>query len=250
MSGHNKWSSIKHRKGAQDQKRGKVFTKLIRDITIAVKESGKDQETNAKLRAALEKARVANMPKDTVNLAIKRGAGEIQGESFEEFNYEGYGPGGVAILLEILTNNRNRAASEVRNIFERHSGNLGETGCVGWLFERKGLICIQDDTVTEDKLMDLSLEAGAEDIRHEKDEFMVTTDPASFEKVKTTLEKAGLTLNSAELTMIPQNTVKLDGKNAEKMLKIMDALEELDDVQNVYANFEIDEEIIEQFMEK
>ncbi|MDD5091659.1 MAG: YebC/PmpR family DNA-binding transcriptional regulator [Candidatus Wallbacteria bacterium] len=249
MSGHNKWSSIKHRKGAQDAKRGKVFTKIIREITVAVRESGKELDTNSKLRTILLKAKEANMPKDTVQTAIKRGAGEIQGEIYNEITYEGYGPSGVAVLVEALTDNKNRTASEVRNTFDKHGGNLGESGCVGWMFSRKGLIIIGEGNTSEDHLMNLTVEAGAEDISHEADEFEITTASSSLDAVRKILEDAGLEIKSAEITMLPQNTIKLEGKDAEKMLKLMNSLEDNEDVQNVYANFEIDEKLIEKFAE-
>jgi YebC/PmpR family DNA-binding regulatory protein len=249
MSGHNKWSSIKHRKGAQDAKRGKIFTKIIREITVAVKEGGKDPDINNRLRTALEKARGANMPKDTLQNAIKRGAGELSGVNYESFSYEGYGPGGVAVMVDILTDNKNRTAADVRHTFAKHGGNLGENGCVGWLFDRKGSITIKSEGLDEDTLMDIVLEAGADDIVNNDDEFEVLTEPSSLENVKKALTEKGIEYESAELTMIPQNTVKLDGKDAAKMLKLIDDLEDNDDVQNVYSNFEIDDEVLEQLAE-
>jgi len=245
MSGHNKWSSIKHRKGAQDAKRGKIFTKIIREITVAVKEGGKDPDINSRLRVALEKARTANMPKDTLQNAIKRGAGELSGVNYENFSYEGYGPNGVAVLVDILTDNKNRTASEVRHTFAKHGGNLGENGCVGWLFDRKGSIIINADGIDEDTVMDVALEAGADDVVNNGDEFEVLTDPSSLEEVKSAFNEKGISFETAEITMIPQNTVKLDEKDASKMLKLIDALEDNDDVQNVYSNFEIDDDVLE-----
>jgi len=244
MSGHNKWSSIKHRKGAQDAKRGKIFTKIIREITVAVKEGGKDPDINSRLRTAMEKAKQANMPKDTLQNAIKRGAGELSGVNYESFSYEGYGPGGVAVLVDILTDNKNRTASEVRHSFAKYGGNLGENGCVGWLFDRKGIIIINSNSIEEDTLMDIALEAGAEDIVNNGDEFEIVTDPSNFEAVNKVLEEKGIQIENSEITMIPQNTVKLEGKDADKMLKLIDELEDNDDVQNVYSNFDIDEEVM------
>jgi YebC/PmpR family DNA-binding regulatory protein len=245
VSGHSKWATIKRKKGAEDAKRGKVFTKIIREITVAAREGGGDPDGNPRLRTVIEKAKEANMPHDNVTRAIKKGTGELEGASYEEHSLEGYGPGGVAVMLHILTDNKNRTVSEIRNVFSKNGGNMGEAGCVAWVFHKKGLIQFTKSQVTEDALMDQALEAGAEDIQDEEDTWDVTTDPASYEKVKTALESKGLKPLSAEVTMIPQNSVELLGHDAEKMLKLMEALEDHDDVQNVYANFDIPKEEME-----
>lgn len=239
MSGHSKWSSIKHKKGAADAKRGKVFTKLIKEITTAARIGGGDPESNARLRVAVSQAKIENMPKDNIERAIKKGMGAIEGESYEECIYEGYGPGGVAILVEALTDNKNRTTSEVRHILSKYNGNMGETGCVSWLFDKKGLICFDKDTVDEDKIMELALEAGADDINTDENEIEVYTDISNFEDVKKVFESNGLVSIISEISMIPQTSVKLEGKNAETMLKLMEMLEDSDDVQKVYANFDI-----------
>jgi len=245
MSGHSKWSTIKRRKGAQDAKRGKIFTKLIREITIAARMGGKDQTGNARLRSAIAAARAVNMPKDNIERAIKKGTGELEGYSLEEAIYEGYGPGGVAILVEALTDNRNRTTAELRYVLNKHGGNLGEAGCVAWMFDKKGLIVFNGAEVDEDEIMEIALEAGAEDVKGEDDQIEVITLQADFEEVKKSFEEQDIKYDLAEVSMIPQNTVKLDEKQAQQMLKLMDALEDSDDVQNVYANFDIDEEIMD-----
>ncbi|HKZ18097.1 MAG TPA: YebC/PmpR family DNA-binding transcriptional regulator [Geobacteraceae bacterium] len=247
MSGHNKWSTIKHKKGAADAKRGKVFTKLIKEISIAAKIGGSDPGGNPRLRTAVDKAKAENMPKDNIERAIKKGAGEMDGVNYEETTYEGYGPGGVAVLVEVMTDNRNRTVSDVRSIFSKCNGNMGESGCVSWIFDKKGLIVFSGDT-DFDKLFEASLEAGAEDVSDEEDQIEVMTDPSNFIEVRESLEKAGFKYESAEVTMIPQTMVKLEGKQAESMLKLMDRLEDNDDVQNVYANFDISQEEMERMM--
>jgi len=247
MSGHNKWSTIKHKKGAADAKRGKVFTKLIKEISIAAKIGGSDPGGNPRLRTAVDKAKAENMPKDNIERAIKKGAGEMDGVNYEETTYEGYGPGGVAVLVEVMTDNRNRTVSDVRSIFSKCNGNMGESGCVSWIFDKKGLIVFSGDT-DFDKLFEAALEAGAEDVADEEDQIEVMTDPANFIEVRESLEKAGFKYESAEVTMIPQTMVKLEGKQAESMLKLMDRLEDNDDVQNVYANFDISQEEMERMM--
>jgi YebC/PmpR family DNA-binding regulatory protein len=248
MSGHNKWSTIKHKKGAADAKRGKVFTKIIKEITVAAKLGGGDPDGNPRLRTAIDKAKAENMPKDNVERAIKKGAGGLEGTTYEETTYEGYGPGGTAVLVEVMTDNRNRTVSDVRSIFTKCNGNMGESGCVSWLFDKKGLLVFPQKTTDFDKLFEAAIEAGADDVTDEGDVFEVLTDPTAFHEVKTALEKAGFKAESGEVTMIPQTMVKLDGKNAENMLKLMDRMEDNDDVQNVYANFDISEEEMEKMM--
>ena len=246
MSGHNKWSTIKHKKGAADAKRGKLFSKLIKEITLAARLGGGDPDGNPRLRTVLDKARSANMPKDNVERAIKKGTGELEGVNIEEITFEGYGPAGVAVLVETLTDNRNRTVAELRHIFEKSTGNLGAAGCVGWMFSKHGILEFEKSTVAEDVLMETALEAGAEDISEDDELFTVTTDPSAFEAVKQACEAKGLKYIEAELSMVPQNTVKLDHAAATKMLKLMDVLEDHDDVQHVYANFDIDAKTMEE----
>jgi YebC/PmpR family DNA-binding regulatory protein len=246
MSGHSKWSQIKRKKGAADAKRGQVFTKLIKEITVAARFGGGDPEGNARLRTAIAAAKAENMPKDNIERAIKKGTGELEGVTYEEFPYEGYGPGGAAVLVEVLTDNKNRTTAEVRHIFSRTGGNLGEAGSVAWMFHKKGYIVIEKAAVGEDKLMEVVLDAGAEDIETSDKEYEVTTDPQKLDAVKKALEKAGIKYQVAELTMYPQSTVPLDGKHAEQMLRLMEQLEEHDDVQKVYSNFDIPDTVMEQ----
>ena len=248
MSGHNKWSSIKHRKGAVDAKRGKIFTKLIKEITVAARDGGGDADTNPRLRTAIAAAKAVNMPKDNIERSIKRGTGELEGVSYEELVYEGYGPGGVAVMVDILTDNRNRTAADIRHIFNKGNGNLGENGCVAWMFDTKGLIVFEKENIGEEELFDLALEAGADDVEEitEDGTFEVITTTENFEAVKQAFDEKGWAYVSAEVTKIPQNTIKLEGKAAEQMLRLMEKLEDSDDVQNVYANFDIDMELIEQ----
>jgi YebC/PmpR family DNA-binding regulatory protein len=247
MSGHNKWSTIKHKKGAADAKRGKVFTKIIKEISVAAKLGGGDPTANPRLRTAIDKAKSENMPKDNIERAIKKGTGEMEGVNYEEITYEGYGPAGVAVLVEVMTDNRNRTVSEVRSIFTKCNGNMGETGCVSWMFDKKGLITYPK-SVDFDKLFEAAIEAGAEDVVEQDDQIEVTTDPSSFMEVRDALNGAGFTFENAEVTMIPQTMVKLEGKQAESMLKMIDRLEDNDDVQNVYANFDISTEEMEKLM--
>jgi YebC/PmpR family DNA-binding regulatory protein len=244
MSGHSKWANIKHRKAAVDARRGKIFTKLIRELTVAARQ-GSDPETNPRLRAAIAAAKSQNMPGDTIERAIKRGAGEVGGEELEEVIYEGYGPGGSAVLVRVLTDNKNRTVSEVRRIFSKFGGNLGESGCVAWMFELKGRIAFEKGTVSEDELFEAALEAGAEDMKTEESEFVVITEPQDFAKVKEALESAGFKPSAAEVTMIPKSTTHIEGKDAEMMLKLMEALDESDDVQSVYSNFDIPDKYFE-----
>lgn len=247
MSGHNKWSTIKHKKGAADAKRGKIFTKIIKEISVAAKLGGGDPAANPRLRTAVDKAKAENMPKDNIERAIKKGAGGLEGVTYEEIIYEGYGPGGVAVLVEVMTDNRNRSVSEVRSIFTKCNGNMGEAGCVDWMFDKKGLI-IYDKSVDFDALFEAAIEAGADDVAEADEQIEVTTEPSSFIEVKEALEAKGFKHQSAEVTMIPQTQIELEGKQAESMLKMMDRLEDCDDVQNVYANFDISSEEMEKLM--
>ncbi len=245
MSGHSKWSTIKRKKGAADAKRGNLFTKLIKEISVAAKLGGGDPEGNARLRTAIATAKTENMPKENIERAIKKGTGELEGVNYEELTYEGYGPGGVAIMVEVLTDNKNRTIADIRNSFSKHNGNLGESGCVSWIFTLKGLILFDQDKVDEERLIEAVLDVGAEDIREREREFEVITDPAQFEDVKRAAQDAGLEYSFAEVTMIPQSTVRLLGKEAEQMLRLMERLEDSDDIQRVYANFDIPDEVME-----
>ncbi|UCB51924.1 MAG: YebC/PmpR family DNA-binding transcriptional regulator [Candidatus Zixiibacteriota bacterium] len=245
MSGHSKWSTIKRKKGKADAARGKMFTKLIKELTVAAREGGGDRDANARLRSAVQAAKAANMPAANIDKAIKKGTGELPGVSYDQVSYEGYGPGGVAVLVETLTDNKNRAVSDVRNIFARHGGNLGEVGCVGWMFERRGVIQVDRGKVDEDQLLEIALEAGASDMSSEEDYFEVVTPFEKFDAVRKALDGKNIPMNQAELTMIPQTTIKLEGRQAEQMLKLMEDLEDHDDVQQVYANFDIAIEIME-----
>ncbi|SEM57581.1 DNA-binding regulatory protein, YebC/PmpR family [Syntrophus gentianae] len=248
MSGHSKWSTIKRKKGALDSKRGKIFTKIIKEITLAARLGGGDIEGNSRLRQAVLAAKNENMPKDNIEKAIKKGTGEIGGGvAYEEITYEGYGPGGVAVLVEVMTDNKNRTVAEIRHIFSKHGGNLGENGCVSWLFDKKGSIIFERKSIDEDVLMELALEVGAEDIREDENEIEIITDPAMYESVRDALDGKGLKYVQASVSMVPQNTIKLEEGRAEQMLKMIDKLEDNDDVQNVYANFDIDDEIVEKF---
>ncbi len=246
MSGHSKWSTIKHKKGAADARRGKIFTKLIKEITTAARTGGGDPEANPRLRVAVLKAKAENMTKENIERAIKRGTSASEGgEAYEEYTYEGYGPGGVALLVEVLTDNKNRTTAEVRHIFSRYNGNLGEAGSVAWIFSKKGYLSFEKQTVDEDKIMELALDAGAEDVRGDDDTVEVITDVSSFEAVKKVFDDHGARYVVGQIDMIPQTSVKLEGKNAETMLKLVEALEESDDVQNVHANFDISNEEME-----
>ncbi|AEF94095.1 UPF0082 protein yeeN [Desulfotomaculum nigrificans CO-1-SRB] len=244
MSGHSKWATIKRKKAKIDAQRGKIFTRLSKEIIIATRIGGPDPSGNMRLKTAIEKAKAANIPNENIQRAIQKGAGGGEGTNFDEFYYEGYGPGGVAILLKVATDNRNRTAGEVRHIFSKHGGNLGETGCVSWMFKEKGVIIVDrsETNISEDDLMLLALEAGAEDIKVEEDSFEITTAPQDFEKVRSALVEQGIPVADAELSMVPDTTVKLQGEEAEKMQKMIDLLEDNDDVQEVYTNFESDDE--------
>jgi YebC/PmpR family DNA-binding regulatory protein len=245
MSGHSKWSSIKHKKGATDAKRGKIFSRLIKEVTVAARLGGGDPNGNPRLRTAIQIAKAENMPKDNIERAIKKATGELEGISYEEVNYEGYGPGGVAMLIDCLTDNKNRTVADIKHLLDRHGGNLGEPGCVAWMFEQKGLIVLDKDKVDEETLIDVALEAGAADVKDSETEFEVVMEPADFEAVKKALDDAGLIYTLAETSMIPQNTIKLDGKRANQMLNLIDALEDHEDINHVYANFDIPDEVLE-----
>jgi len=249
MAGHSKWAQIKHKKAREDAKRGKVFTKLTREIITAARLCGGDPNNNPRLRQAIAAAKAANMPNENIQRAIKRGTGELEGVSYEEGVFEGYGPGGVAVMVKVLTDNRNRTVSDIRYIFNKYSGNLGETGCVSYMFEKKGVIHVDKNSIDEEKLMELILEAGAEDMKSDDSAqiYEIFCDPQSFDNVKEAIEREGGKVEYAEITMLPQTTVKLSGKQAEQMLKLMSALEDNDDVQAVYANFDISEEDMEAF---
>lgn len=245
MSGHSKWSTIKRKKGATDAKRGKVFTKLIKEITVAARSGGGDPDANPRLRTAIVAAKSENMPKENIERAIKKGTGELEGVSYEEVIYEGYGPGGAAVLVESLTDNKNRTVADVRHIFTKSGGNLGESGCVAWMFDNKGFLVLEKKDVNEEVLMDVALEAGAEDIRDDESTFEVITAPEDFESVKRALDDKVLKCIVAEITMLPKTTVELEGKEAEQMLRLMEGLEDLDDVQKAYSNFDISDETLE-----
>ncbi len=246
MSGHSKWATIRHKKGAADARRGKIFTKLIKELIVAARMGGGNPEGNPRLRAAVLAAKAVNMPKDNIDRAIKKGTGELEGVNYEEIMYEGYGPGGVAVLVEIMTDNRNRAASEVRHIFSRNGGNLGEAGCVAWMFNKKGSIVFDRKAIPEEELIELALEAGAEDVKDQEDQFEVITSPEDFTNLKAAFDDKGLEYELAEITMSPQTNVRIeDPKTAQQLLRLMDALEDADDVQHVYANFDIPDQIIE-----
>jgi len=248
MAGHSKWSNIKRRKSQVDAQRGRIFTKLGKQLITAAREGGGDPEMNFRLRLVIEKAKAANMPNDNIERAIARGTGDVEGVDYEEIVYEGYGPGGVAIMLEILTDNRNRSASEIRYLFSRHGGNLGTSGCVAWMFAKKGLLTVKREgqDIDEDELFLLALEAGAEDIKEDDGQYEITTLPEKYVAVKEALTEYGILLETAEITMIPTSTVEVKDEEAKKLLKLLEALEEHDDVQEVYANFDMPDEILAQ----
>ncbi len=245
MSGHSKWSTIKHKKAKVDAARGKIFTKLIRELTTAAKLGGGDPNSNPRLRTAIDAARGANMPKDNIDKAIKKGTGELPGVTYEETSYEGYGPSGVAVFVEVLTDNKNRTTAEIRHVFGKYGGNLGESGCVAWMFERRGEIVLEGDDLNEDEIMEAAIDAGAMDVYFDEDVCHIYTEIEDLDTVRESLESKGLKPTRSGLTRIPQNTVALEGKSAETMMKLMDYLEEHDDVQNVYANFDIPEEVLQ-----
>jgi YebC/PmpR family DNA-binding regulatory protein len=245
MSGHSKWATIKHKKAAVDARRGKVFTKLIRELTSAARMGGGDADSNPRLRTAVAAAKTANMPSDTIQRAIKKGTGELPGEVYEEIIYEGYGAGGVAILVDVLTDNKNRTVAEIRHLFAKHGGNLGESGCVAWMFARKGVITLNTNQIDEDTLLELVLEAGGDDVKTEVDVYEIVTAPEAFEDVRSALEQKELTLDVAEVTMMPQNTVPVEGKQAEQVLRLVEALDDQDDVRKAHANFDISDEVMD-----
>jgi YebC/PmpR family DNA-binding regulatory protein len=244
MSGHSKWSSIKHKKALVDARRGKAFTKLIRELTSAAKAGGGSPDMNPRLRTAVAAAKNANMPADTIQRAIKKGTGELPGEVYEEVTYEGYGAGGVAVLVDVLTDNRNRTVAEIRHLFSKYGGNLGENGCVAWMFGRTGLITLDVNQLQEDALLELVLEAGGDDVRIEDDIYEIRTTPEAFEDVRVALEERRLTFGVAEITMLPQNTVPVEGKQAEQVVRLMEALDDHDDVRKAYANFDIPDAVL------
>jgi YebC/PmpR family DNA-binding regulatory protein len=244
MSGHSKWATIKRAKGAKDAARGKLFSVIIKEITIAARQGGGDPNGNPRLRLAIEKAKGANMPNDNVKRAIQRGSGELEGQAYEEITYEGYGPAGVALLVEVITDNKNRTVAEIRHIFSRNNGNLGETGSVSWKFDRKGVISVPK-TMSEDEMMMVVLDAGADDMMVEDETFDVYTSAADFHKVRAALEAQGLAIGESAIEMVPKNTIKVEGKDAEGVLRIVEAFEDHDDVQNVFADFDIDASVME-----
>jgi YebC/PmpR family DNA-binding regulatory protein len=241
MSGHSKWATIKHKKGAADARRGKIFTKLIKEITVAARMGGGDPEGNPRLRAAIAAAKAENMPADNIKRAIQKGTGELPGATYEEATFEAYGPGGVAMILEVATDNRNRTLSEIRHIFSKSGGNLGEHGCVAWMFSKRGYIVVPKDRADEETLLTLASEAGADDMREDDGNWELLSPPAAFQQVVDRLKAANITPSVAEISMVPQSSVKLTGKSAQQMLRLMEELEDHDDVQHVYANFDIDE---------
>jgi YebC/PmpR family DNA-binding regulatory protein len=245
MSGHSKWATIKHKKAATDARRGKIFTKLIRELTIAARSGGADPVTNPRLRTAILAAKGENMPNDNIERAIQRGTGTLEGETLDEVTFEGYGPGGVGVLVQVVTSNRNRIVSEVRHMFSKNGGNMAENGAVGWMFHRKGDIVVPKDLADEDKMLGIVLDAGAEDLRDDGSSWEVTTPPEAVEKVREALVAAGITPASAEVSWLPQNYIKLSGSQAQQMLRMVETLEDHDDVQHVYANFDIDEKEIQ-----
>ena len=239
MSGHSKWATIKHKKGALDAKRGKIFTRLIKEVTIAAKQGGGDPDGNPRLRGAIAAAKAENMPADNIKRAIQRGTGELEGVSYEEITYEGYGPGGVAVIVDVLTDNKNRAVSEVRHAFSKNGGNLGESNSVSWMFTKKGVIVVAKDAASEDKLTEIVLESGAEDLSDEGDNWEILCEPKEFENVVAALKAAKITPEHAEVTMISSTYTKLEGSSASQMMRLLDTLEDLDDAQNVYSNFDM-----------
>ncbi|HDL04430.1 MAG: YebC/PmpR family DNA-binding transcriptional regulator [Candidatus Zixiibacteriota bacterium] len=245
MSGHSKWATIKRKKGKADAERGRMFTRLIKEITVAARQGGGDPDANPRLRTAVGTAKAANMPADNIKRAIQKGTGELPGVSYDEVTYEGYGPNGVAVYVECLTDNKKRTVAEIRHLFSRYNGNLGENGCVAWMFDKKGIINVETSVADEDTLLEIALEAGAADFSNQGDVYEIVTPPADLEQIRAALEEKSIPVVSARATMIPQNTIKLEDKPAETMIKLYEALEDHDDVQNVYANFDIDDSVLE-----
>jgi len=244
VAGHSKWAQIKHKKAQVDAKKGKIFTKIVKEISVAARLGGGDPEKNPRLRLAIDRAREVNMPSDNIKRAIMKGTGELPGTSYEEIVYEGYGPGGVALLIEVMTDNKNRTVSEIRHLLSKHGGSLGETGCVSWIFEKKGYILVDKKAVDEDTLLSVALDAGVDDLKNDEkeDNYEIIVPPDKLKEVKNAIEQAGINVSMAEVTMLPKNYVPVEGSVAEQMIKLMEALEEHDDVQNVYANFDMPEE--------
>ena len=249
MSGHSKWSTIKHKKGATDAKRGKIFTKVIKEITVAARIGGGDVDGNPRLRLAVQKAKEVNMPQENVTRAIKKGTGELEGVQYQEISYEGYGPGGVAIFMEVMTDNKNRTIGELRAALDKNGGNMGENGCVAWIFEKKGIITIMISEKDEEELLELVMDVGGDDLQTVDDYYEITTSVESFESVRKAIENSGLKVQSAQLTRIPQNTVNVEEKNCKSLIRLMDMLEDHDDIQKVYSNFDITDELMS-IMEK
>ena len=245
MSGHSRWSQIKRKKGKTDVQRGKLFSKILREITVAARHGGGDPKGNLRLKAATEAARAANMPADNIKRAIQKGTGELPGEQYEEITYEGYGPGGVAVLLRVLTDNKNRTGPEVRHLFEKHGGRMGTAGCVAWMFERRGVITVDAQRIKEDEVLEKALEAGAADVKAIEKVFEIATAPDEMESVRQTLETQSVPVVEAQIDMVPQSTVKVEGKDAAAVLRLIEALEEQDDVQSVYSNYDIADDVIE-----
>ncbi|MCJ7679587.1 MAG: YebC/PmpR family DNA-binding transcriptional regulator [Candidatus Aminicenantes bacterium] len=249
MSGHSKWASIKHKKAAADSKRGNIFTKIIKELSVAARMGGGDPDMNPRLRKAIADAKAANMPADNIKRAIQKGTGELEGVNYEEITYEGYGPGGVAVFLEIMTDNKNRTVADLRHLFSKNGGNLGESGCVAWMFSRQGYIVVEQTKASEDRLLDIVLEAGAEDLKEDGSNFEIITPPDSLQDVVEALEKNDIEISSQNVAYLPQNYIQVEGKQAHQVLRLMEVLEDHDDVQNVWSNFDIDEEEIANYSE-
>ncbi len=247
MSGHNKWAKIKRKKGVTDTKRGRIFTRIIKEMTIAARDGGGNPQGNPRLRLAIEKAQAANMPADNIKRAIQKGTGELPGVAYEEVTYEGYGPGGIALIIESVTDNKNRTVAEVRHLLDKYNGKFGAANSVSWMFHRKGLMYVQKSSFDEDKLLDIILEAGADDMKSDDELYEIITAPENFTTVKQTLESKGIKLENAEIQLIPENTVRVEGKEAEQVLKLVEALEDHEDVQHLYTNFDIDEKVLATF---
>lgn len=246
MSGHNKWAKVKHVKAKQDAIRGRVFTRIIKEITIAARNGGGDEAANPRLRKAIQDAKAANMPANNIERAIKKGTGELEGVSYEEVTYEGYAPGGAALIVDIVTDNKNRAVADIRHLFSKHGGNMGESGSVAWMFEKKGIFTVTSESKSEDDLLEIVLECGAEDLKYDPESSDILSAPGDFDAVKTALEAKGLKIEKAEIGMYPKNTIKIEAKDASQLLRFMDAIEDHDDVQHVYSNFDIDDEVLNQ----